>query len=97
MQKREFIGRVAAKTGVTKRDSDQIMDAVCQTLAEGLEEGDRFNVAGVGVFYTNRRAARTARNPHTGGRVSVPALTVPVFRPARGLRDYLNDSAKEET
>ena len=90
MQKRQFIDRVAAKTGMTKRDSERTMDAVFQTLAEVLAEGDRFQITGFGVFNTRRRAARSARNPRTGGRISVSAQTMPVFKPTKSLRERLN-------
>ena len=90
MQKRQFIDRVAAKTGMTKRDSERTMDAVFQTLAEVLAEGDRFQITGFGVFNTRRRAARSALNPRTGGRISVSAQTMPVFKPTKSLRERLN-------
>ena len=90
MQKREFISRVAAKTGMTKVASDRTMDAVFQTLAEVLAEGGRFQITGFGVFNTRRRGARSALNPRTGGRISVSAQTMPVFKPTKSLRERLN-------
>ncbi len=92
MQKREFISRVAAKTGMTKVASDRTMDAVFQTLAEVLAEGDRLQITGFGVFNTRRRAARSALDPRTGGRISVSAQTMPVFRPTKTLKERLNQS-----
>ena len=39
MQKREFIDRISAKTGLMKKDSERIMDALFETLQEILSEG----------------------------------------------------------
>ena len=92
MRKREFIDLVSAQTGMTKRDSERTMDAIFQTLVEVLEEGDRIQVTGFGVFNTRRRAARSALDPRTGGRISVSAQTMPVFRPTKTLKERLNQS-----
>ena len=90
MQKRQFIGRVAAKTGMTKRDSERTMDAIFQTLAEVLEEGDRIQVNKFGVFQIKRRAPRMARNPRTGAAHPLPAVTALTFKAAPALRARLN-------
>ncbi len=66
MTKREFIDLVAARSSLTKRDSERAMDAVFQTLAEVLAQGGRLRVHEFGVFDTRMRAPRRARNPHTG-------------------------------
>lgn len=90
MQKREFIDRVAAKTGMTKRDSERTMDAIFQTLVEVLEEGDRIQVNKFGVFQTKRRAPRMARNPYAGTAHPLPAATVLAFKASPVLREQLN-------
>ncbi len=90
MQKREFISRVAAKTGVTKRDSERAMDAVFQTLTEALAEGEQLRISGFGIFETKARAPRTARNPRTGETIRLPAATALIFRPSKALKERLN-------
>ena len=95
MKKREFIDRVAARTGLTKRDSERVMDAVFQTLGELLTQGDRLQVSGFGVFHTKLRGPRTARNPRTGAVLPLPAATAPVFRPSHALLERLNGSGTE--
>ena len=81
MQKREIIDRMAARTGLTKKDCELAMDALFQTLGDVLAGGGRMAVNGFGTFETRERAARTARNPRTGEPMPLPAATVPVFRP----------------
>ena len=45
---------------------------------------------GFGVFEKVDRAARTARNPSTGGTVQVPATSVPRFRAGQALKDAVS-------
>ena len=89
MQKREFIDRISAKTGLMKKDSERIMDALFETLQEILSEGGRLMVNGFGTFETKERAARVGHNPRTGEAVEIPAATVPVFKPSQALKDKL--------
>ena len=90
MQKREFLGRVSAKCGLSKRASEQAMDAVFDTLAEVLAEQGRLQVSGLGVFSTAWRAPRTARNPRTGELIRLAPTVSAVFRPSAALKARLN-------
>lgn len=96
MNKREFLGRVSGKTGLTKRDTERTMDAVFQTLGEVLAQGGRLVVSGFGTFATVQRTARTARNPRTGAPVALPACRAAVLRPAKVLKIRLNPVQDEK-
>lgn len=90
MNKREFLDLVSAKTGLTKKDSEQTMDALFEVLGEILSQGGRLIVNGFGTFETRERAARVGRNPRTKEAVKIPEATVPVFKPSQALKDKLN-------
>jgi DNA-binding protein HU-beta len=60
---------------------------VITSIVKTLKKGDEVSIAGLGIFSTKTRAARTARNPRTGESVSVPAMKVPKFRAAKALKD----------
>lgn len=90
MNKRDFIGLVSEKTGLTKKDSEQTVNAVFEALREILSQGGRLIVNGFGTFETKKRAARKGRNPRTKEFVEIPAATVPVFKPSQALKDALN-------
>ena len=92
MRKREFIDQVAAKTGLTKRDSERAMDAVFQIMGA---RRDRMEVNQFGVFETRTRSPRMARNSRTGEAIRLPAATAPVFRPSHALLERLNRSRTE--
>ena len=56
-------------------------------ITHGLKNGDEVSVAGLGIFKTKMRAARTARNPRTGEAVHVPSMRVPKFQAAKALKE----------
>ena len=93
LTKREFIGEVSTRAGLTKRDSERAMDAIFQTLAHVLTQGGRLCVQEFGVFDTRLRAPRRARNPQTGDAVYVEAARVPVLRTNKALLRRLNGPA----
>jgi len=52
-----------------------------------LKKGGEVSIAGLGIFKTKMRAARTARNPRTGATVQVPTMRVPKFQAAKALKE----------
>ena len=90
MHKQEFIDLVVARTGLTKKDSEQTMNAIFEVMGELLSKGDRLMVNGFGTFDTKERPARTARNPRTGKTMQVPAARAAVFRASQTLKKKLN-------
>ena len=58
-----------------------------QSARDSLKKGQEVSIAGLGIFSAKMREARTARNPRTGESIEVPAMRVPKFRAAKGLKD----------
>lgn len=85
--KQSLVDAVHEKLGTSKSDAERAVDAVFDTIVDSLKAGEEVSIAGVGIFSTRQRAARTARNPKTGEPVEVPATRVPKFRPAKALKD----------
>ncbi len=93
--KTELIDAVAEKTGLTKKDSGEAVNAVFETIVDYLskeatkKEADRDNVQiiGFGTFEARDRSERKGRNPQTGDEITIPARTVPVFRAGKSFKD----------
>jgi DNA-binding protein HU-beta len=47
-------------------------------------------LVGFGTFYAAKRAARTGRNPRTGGAIDIKAARLPKFRAGKALKDAIN-------
>lgn len=77
--------------GGTKAVAERAVDALLDTIVNTLKEGGEVSIAGLGIFSTRDRAARTARNPKTGEPVQVPAMRVPKFKAAKALKDAVRN------
>ena len=89
MNKQQLVDAVAERLGDRKAAAVAV-EAVLGTVTGALAEGERVSIFGFGVFEKVDRAARTARNPSTGGTVQVPATSVPRFRAGQALKDAVN-------
>ncbi len=87
MNKQDLIEAVSQAIGGTKVTAEQAVDAVVNSIVSSLKKGEEVSIAGLGIFATKERAARTARNPRTGESIQVPAMKVPKFRAAKALKD----------
>lgn len=87
MNKADIIAKVHEVLGTTKADAERAVEAVFGNIEASMKDGDAVSIAGFGIFEAKMRAAREARNPRTGESVPVPAMRVPKFRAAKGLKD----------
>ena len=87
MTKTDLVDSVAAKAGMTKKDSARAVDAVFDTIKEQLKTGDKVQLVGFGSFEVKQREARVGRNPKTMEEIRIPARRVPVFRPGKELKE----------
>jgi DNA-binding protein HU-beta len=75
----EVVDIVAAQSGLTRSQAEGAIKAYEGAIIRTLTDGGEVRLGGFGTFKTSERAARTGRNPQTGGTVEVPARTVPRF------------------
>lgn len=88
--KAQIVDRVAAATGLTKMETDAVIDGFMVTVIDAVQAGDLVELRGFGTFRARERAARMARNPQTDQPVEVPRHFVPVFKPAAEFRRVVN-------
>ena len=87
MNKASIVEAVHGKLGGTKVQAEEVVDMIINSIVDTLKKGEEVSIAGLGIFATKNRAARTARNPRTGESIQVPAMRVPKFRAAKALKD----------
>ena len=90
MNKTQLIDSVAEATGQSKIDAQKAVDAVFSTITKALALGDQVSILGIGTFGTKNRAARTGRDPRTGGALQIPAAVVAFFKPGKVLKEAIN-------
>jgi len=87
MKKAEFIDAVAEKSGLSKKDANEALNAILDTITEALKEGQTVSFIGFGSFSTVEREAREARVPLTGKTVKIPARKAVKFKVGKSLKD----------
>ena len=87
MTKQEFVDAVAQRSGLSRREAGQAVDAMLDTITDTLKKRDSINFTGFGKFATSERKARMGVNPRNPGqKVHIPAATVPKFTAGSGLK-----------
>lgn len=90
MNKTELIDAIVRESGVTKKDSEAVLNAFINTVTKTLKKGDKIQLVGFGTFEVSKRAARTGRNPQTGKEIKIAASKSPKFKPGKALKDAVN-------
>ncbi|MGM9659976.1 MAG: HU family DNA-binding protein [Faecousia sp.] len=87
MNKTELITVCAEGTGLTKKDSERVLNAAIDAITAALVKGEKVQISGFGIFETKDREARIGRNPHTKETIEIPATRVPSFKASKALKD----------
>lgn len=92
--KADIIDHIANKTGLTKIETEVVVNGFITTVIQALTQGDHVELRGFGSFKAQHRAARKARNPRTKEVVEIDARYVPVFKASRDFRDAVDEAIK---
>ena len=87
MNKAELVESVAAKSGLTKKDSEKAVAAVVDTIVATLAKGEKVQLVGFGTFETRVHKERTNIKPQTKKEQVIPQTTVPAFKPGKAFKD----------
>ena len=86
MTKAEIINRIAAETGVAKKDVSQTVEAFMEVIKQSLlEQKENVYLRGFGSFIVKHRAEKTARNISKNTTIVIPAHDFPSFKPAKSF------------
>ena len=87
MTKAQFISKVASKSGLSQKDTNEVIQAALDTLTEVLVEKGNIAFVGFGSFSTVEKAARDVRIPTSGKIVHVPAKSAVKFKVGKALKE----------
>ena len=87
MNKTELITIAAENAGLTKKDTERVLNAAIDAITAALIKGEKVQISGFGSFETKDREARMGRNPHTKESIEIPATRVPGFKASKALKD----------
>lgn len=91
MGKKELIEQAATRSGMTKKDIQNALKAILETIEDSLSKGEPVKFTGFGTFEVRERAAREGRNPATGEKITIPATKAVAFKPGATLKEAVKD------
>ena len=83
MNKTELIAIAAEHAGLTKKDTERVLNAAIDAITLALVKGEKVQLSGFGTFETKDREARVGRNPTPRKPLRSPPPVFPPLRPAR--------------
>ena len=86
IRKQDLIDIISIKAQMTEKTTKAFLKAYTEAVMEAMSRGDNVQLIGFGKFQVRLRKARKGRNPRTGEALSIPAKTVPVFRPGAKMK-----------
>ncbi len=92
MTKGDLTTQIARNLGITRADTAEVLNAFLKAISSALEQGQKIEIRGFGVFKVKQRKGRAARNPRTGQKIWVSPRLVPVFKPSDHLKDRVMDN-----
>ena len=87
LTKSQVLGKLAEKTGVTKKAAGQFVEELVKLAYK--EAKNSFTIHGLGKIVLVNRKARIGRNPATGAQIQIPAKRVVRFRVAKAAKDAI--------
>ncbi|MBN2356606.1 integration host factor subunit beta [candidate division KSB1 bacterium] len=90
MTKADIVDVVSEGTGLTKVETQAVIDGFLATVSYALQQGDRVDLRGFGNFRVTQRKARTVINPVTKKAIMVAAQKSALFKPSKELKKFIN-------
>lgn len=83
----ETILKAKEVSHITKKDADNFINVMLDTVKKTVRKGDDVSLVGFGTFTKTKRAARMGVNPATGERIKIKAKTLPKFKPGKAWKE----------
>ena len=90
MNKSELINAIGEKYSLDHEFAVDFVNYFFDSIKQSLVSGDRVEVRGFGSFAVKEYDGYTGRNPKTGIQVEVTPKKLPVFRPGKDFKEYVN-------
>jgi DNA-binding protein HU-beta len=89
--KADIVDVIASATGLTKVETEAVVDGFITTVIGAMKEGKNIEIRGFGSFKVKKRKGRVARNPRTGEQVMVGEHFVPTFKVSKEMKQVVNE------
>jgi DNA-binding protein HU-beta len=89
MLTKDLISRIANASGLSKKETEQLLSTTTAIMRENLIAGKTIQLQGLGTLEIKERPARTIVHPRTGERSIAPSRNQLVFRPVASMKEEL--------
>lgn len=96
MTKTNIIDIITEGTGLTKLETEAVIEGFFNSVIEALRNGEGIEIRGFGTYKVKHKKERDARNPKTGEKVHVPAHYVPVFKFSKDFKKLVDEGMKQK-
>lgn len=90
MTKADIVESIYEKIGFSKKEAQDIVELIFETMKGTLEKGEKIKISGFGNFVVRQKRPRIGRNPQTGQEIEITARKVLTFKPSQILKMALN-------
>lgn len=87
MNKDALIQAIAAKTDMSKKDVETVVDTMIDVITNSVRQNQKVTFTGFGTFKLSKRAARQGINPQTKAKIQIPAMSIPKFTAGKAFKD----------
>ncbi|MGM9551402.1 MAG: HU family DNA-binding protein [Clostridia bacterium] len=87
MNKAALIAKVAESKGLSKKETEEMLNAFLSTIMDTVNSGERVQLVGFGTFEVKTRAGRMCKIPGTNQEVTVPASKIPTFKAGKVFKE----------
>jgi len=89
MTKADLVERIFEKIGLSKKEAQEIIEILFDTMRQTFIEGESVKISGFGTFNVRQKTARRGRNPKTGDDLEITPRRVITFRASNQVKSSM--------
>jgi integration host factor subunit alpha len=90
MTKADIVECIQTNTGISKKESYDMLETVLSIMKDTLASGEEIKVSGFGIFEVRQKRERKGRNPQTGEAMTITARRILTFKLSAVLKKAIN-------
>ena len=89
MNNKDFISRLAQRTGYSQVPTQRMVTNVIDAMSDAFQDGDSIAIDGVGISDVKKKMERVMLSPTTQQRMLVPPKLVLAFKPIAAWKERI--------
>lgn len=90
MVKADLAEKLTEVSGISQKESFNIVDEMFELVKATLEKGEKVNISGFGNFELKSKSSRIGRNPQTGESITISPRRIVSFKLSSVLKARIN-------